>query len=46
MDILIGIIIKIIDIILAIVSIFEQETSKWLSKMFRRKDKKAEEKKE
>ncbi|MBB2506711.1 hypothetical protein G5S33_00100 [Staphylococcus cohnii subsp. cohnii] len=40
MDILIGIIIKIIDIIVAIVSIFEQETSKLLSKMFRRKDKK------
>ncbi|MDV3052916.1 hypothetical protein NLV77_001856 [Staphylococcus ureilyticus] len=46
MDILIGIIIKIIDIIVAIVSIFEQETSKLLSKMFRRKDKKVDEKKE
>ena len=46
MDILIGIIIKIIDIIVAIVSIFEQETSKLLSKMFRHKDKKADEKKE
>ena len=46
MDILIGVIIKIIDIIVAIVSIFEQETSKLLSKMFRRKDKKVDEKKE
>ena len=40
MDILIGIIIKIIDMIVAIVSLFERETSKLLSKMFRRKDKK------
>ncbi len=46
MDILIGIIIKIIDIIVAIVSIFEQETSKLLSKMFRRKNKKEDETKE
>jgi len=46
MDILIGIIIKIIDIIVAIVSIFEQETSKLLSKMFIRKNKKEDEIKE
>lgn len=46
MDILIGIIIKIIDIIVAIVSLFERETSKLLSKMFRRKDRKEDEIKE
>lgn len=46
MDILIEVIIKIIDIIVAIVSLFEQETSKLLSKMFRRKNKKEDEIKE
>ncbi|MGD6886781.1 hypothetical protein [Staphylococcus shinii] len=38
MDILIGIIIKTIDILVAISSFFERETSKLLSKLFRRKD--------
>ncbi len=46
MDILIGIIIKIIDMIVAIVSLFERETSKLSIKMFRRKDKKENEIKE
>ena len=39
MDILIGIIIKTIDVIVAITSLFEQTTSKLLSKLFRRKNK-------
>lgn len=46
MDILIGIIIKTIDIIVAIASLFEQTTSKLLSKMFRRKNEKEDEIKE
>lgn len=46
MDILIGIIIKIIDVIVAIASFFERTTSKLLSKMFRRKNKKEDEIKE
>ncbi|MFH4905696.1 hypothetical protein ABVB44_09570 [Staphylococcus cohnii] len=46
MDILLGIIIKIIDLIVAIVSLFEQEASKLLSKLFRRKNKKEDEIKE
>lgn len=43
MDIFLGIIIKIIDVIVAIVSLFERETSKLLSKVFRRKNKKEDE---
>lgn len=46
MDILIGILIKTIDVIVAIASLFEQSTSKLLSKLFRRKDKKEDEIKE
>ncbi|UXS59947.1 hypothetical protein [Staphylococcus ureilyticus] len=46
MDILIGIIIKIIDVIVAIASLFEQTTSKLLSKLFRGKNKKEDEIKE
>lgn len=38
-DILIGLLIKIIDIIMSIVSIFERKTAKLLSKLSKSKDK-------
>ena len=38
-DILIGLLIKTIDIIVSIVSIFERKTSKLLSKLSKSKDK-------
>lgn len=40
MEIIISIIIKTVDTIVAIVSLFERETSKLLSKLFKSKEKK------